>query len=103
STPVPLEITDGSFSAITVTTKAGAATILKEVSISGMVKTPAGLALSKVAVNLTGGSTRQTVTTPASGAFSFKLTQGQTYSLAPSTRTETAVDNGITTLDIVQI
>ncbi|MCC9166858.1 PKD domain-containing protein, partial [Pontibacter harenae] len=101
--PVQLEVTNNSYTAIPVTTVEGAAIIEKEGTIAGTVKSQLGTSLNNVVVKLTNGASKQAVTTPASGVFSFKITGSGSYTLAPAKRNEVEVDNGVTTLDIVQI
>jgi hypothetical protein len=104
STPVPIEVTDNSLTPVPVTTKAGTANIHKEVTVAGVVRSPLGTPLSNVAVKATiSGKGGQISTTPASGAFSFKLLADQPFTAAPISRKEVAETNGITTLDIVQV
>ncbi|WP_460969981.1 PKD domain-containing protein, partial [Pontibacter aydingkolensis] len=103
NTPVKIEVTNNSFTAIPVTTKVGAAIIASEVTVAGTVKSQLGTSLTNVTVRATGGANSKSITTGASGAFSFDLTEGASYTLAPTRRTEVDVTNGITTLDLVQI
>ncbi|WP_026464351.1 SBBP repeat-containing protein [Adhaeribacter aquaticus] len=103
SSPVKVEFINNNLASVTVGYNSGQVSIDKEVVISGTVKSLSGTPLKDVVVKASSSAGKQHVVTPASGAFSFKMSEGTAHVIAPASRKEVTATNGITTLDIVQI
>lgn len=71
-------------------------------TISGVIETESGIPIPGVAVALSGSESRM-VTTGSDGSFSFIVSPGGNYAIAPSKNNDIAVTNGITTIDLLMI
>ncbi|WP_207434270.1 cohesin domain-containing protein [Sabulibacter ruber] len=101
--PTPVEVSEKNGFIVPVIKLAGAATIRKQVKISGQIKSEQGEGIRTVTLTATGGATPLTYETKPDGLYEFQVMQNGTYTISPFKNNDATANNGITTLDIALI